>query len=511
MLFVIANKPFEPVTIEYLNVTVSTQKELAVIFSIIIALVMIFYFLSEKVADNRKKKCSSDIWKNTQKLQIYINQEKMAHELYDQYFNGLAGLSMTIVVAFVVALIYPLVFIVFVIYSMVAIVGISLLFESSNFVKEAIEENIAKVFNVVAMFAFLIIFIVVVVDFLSPYPSTKIIFALISLLLLRRMTDSMRAFIQSVKRLYNQREEIITIFLKEHPDSFGFAISHKKKKFWSLFEENAYDVWVPQLMEKILEQKVEIKTIEWFELGVVGEVALKVEIAQKSYLLKIFNSNRHKEALKELILTQNIDSTPFALAFIGESSIEGFSCHLFDLPSYSICLPKEFTLKKQELLNLLAQLPLPDRLQKQYQATHKLLHERIVYDSLERIKIAVKAQQGLESIEEFKKTLPFFINKVEVLPKQLVFSKLLSQNCIVVDGRLKILSFGSWSIEPLGFVFLKNEENSEPLDKIVPKELETNVKILHLLIKYERNYNQNNFKKVIGIIKRLNTLKVNEE
>ena len=505
MLFILGGNSFNPITLDpVLRHTIQTKYELAVVFAVIILLLTLLHMLIDKMTDSIIDKCASDIWKSTQKLQIYPDQEMAAANIYKQYIKGLAGFMLLGLSLIALYMLYPLLFFTFISYLGAILVGLSLVFDLSDRFKGVVEERLPKVLNTMFMFGFLVIFIVLAIDFTSGESANHISHAFISFILLRQAMGRVVPSVQSVKQLFTQRQKIIDIFFKKQSQLL-LVQNNKDKRFWLLFKKGNINSWLPEAVNRILFAQHEICSIKWFEIGIPNEFAFIITTAgNRQLLFKIFHNQQNKKAANELIIVKNYIYKDLGLKFLGETTVEGFHCHLFELPEHSLADNGQFMEKKDELLKTFALVKLPKGLVQIYRSTHRLLHERFSQEVFDRVCIAADEHE-LQIVKQFAYEFENIAHYIKQLPLQLFIPGFSVQNTVIVEGRLKLLSAGLWSIEPLGMGFTTTHEQ-QLLKQLCSEDQENTIKMVNALKSCENNYRQHRFKGAIGNMKEVLSL-----
>jgi len=512
MLFVIGVNEFTGFTLG--TYSIDTKGELAVLFAITMTILLSISFMVEKFSKYTKKRCSDDIWKTNKKFQIYPNQEMLATNLYGQYTVGVSGIMFIGFILLVLSYLYPMVSVMLILYWIVATVFMVLYYDKSDSFKLAVENELPKVMNNAGLFGFLVIFIAVIIDFISPEPSNTIIFAFISLILIRHMTGSITAFTQSIKMLYTQKERLEAIFFKGYGDQV--TIKNQESKFWHLFEKEQYKQWMPEIVKKILGANIRCKNYEWYELGIPNVIAfiITVEInddlkLEEKYMLKVFNKNLHIKALKETTLYTECDLTALSTEFMGVTMIGVYDCHLFKYGEYIQVAQKDFLLKKFEMLSTIANYTLPNSLIEQYKTTHKFIYGRFSSAIFERMSISAHKDEE-KNLAWFKQELENIIKEIHTLPLRLVVPH-ITRNTLVVDSNenTKLLSFDNWSIEPIGYGFAPTPQEREILEELLSEKDYKKALIVQELKACEHNYNRHSFKLAIENIKNIKEIYTN--
>lgn len=506
MLFLIGVDKFTGLTLG--TYSINTKGELGVIFAIIMIILLSISFAVEKFSKFTKKRCSDDIWKTNKKFHIYPNQEILATNLYNQYTVGVSGIIFIFIILLVLSYLYPMVSIMLILYWIVASWVILLYYDRSNSFKLIVENELPKVMNNAALLGFLVVFTTVIIDFISPEISTNIIYAFISLILIRHMSGSVIVSVQSIKTLYNQQQQLETIFFKGFDNQT--PLNNNEPKFWHLFEDEYYKKWIPKILENVLNVNIKCKCYEWHELGVPNIMTFIITIEknndinlEEKYILKVFNKILHTKALKEATLYTECDLTELSTEFIGVSMIGEYDCHVFKYGEYIQVLQKDFRTKKFEMLSKIAKYRLPNSIIEQYKTTHKFIYARFSSDIFKRMQITADEDEK-DLLYWFKQELENIEKEIGTLPLRLVVPG-ITRNILVTDNNenIKLISFDNWSIEPIGYAFAPNPQERKILEKLLNDNDYRKALIVQELKAFEHNYNRHSFKLAIENIKNI--------
>ena len=506
MLFIIGVNEFTGLTLG--TYTINTKSELAVIFAIVMTILLGISFTVEKLSKYTKKKCSDDIWKTNKKFQIYPNQETLATNLYGQYTVGVSGIIFVLFILLVLSYLYPMVSIMLILYWVFATFMMVLYYDKSESFKLTVENELPKVMNSAGLFGFLVIFIAVIIDFISPTPSNTIIYAFISLILIRHMTGSITASIQSIKTLYTQKKRLEAIFFKGYEDQV--TITNQESKFWYLLEEKHHKKWIPEILENILHVTIRCKSYEWYELGVPNVITFIINVEKTNdtnleeiYMLKVFNKNMHIKALKETTLYTECNLNGLSTDFLGTSMIGEYHCHLFRHGEYFHIEPNKLQSRKFEILSKIVNNKLPNTIIEQYKTTHKFIYNRFSNNMFRRMSIATNEKEK-NLLYWFEQEMENIIDLINTLPLSLVVPT-INRNTLLIDKdeNTKLISFDNWSIEPVGYGFMPNPQEREILKKLLSKKEYEKALIVQELKACEHNYNRHSFKLAIEHLKKI--------
>lgn len=450
MLFFLGSHTFEPVTILYLNnYVIESKQELAYVFIALFFLMTIIYFILEHVFNYQRNKSSLEIWKSTNKLQIYSKQEKISSNLYNIFIDGVSGLSLFLIILGFMFLTYDLLAIVFFV-SLIIIFNIVIILYSSNIeIQDAFESKFQKSINFVSQISFFILFVTIVLDITYSISKTDVVLAIISFILLRRAQMSFTDFLVSIKSMYKQQDKILKIFFTK---GIVYSEPTHANKIWKLFDKKYIYEWTSDILFDLSGKFHEVEVVNWLDADIKNEFVFIVKTQIKEqYLFKVFDKSMKIKAIQEKFLLENLSQPKIFPDFLGQSIVDGFACHVFFIDKIKIIENKlEFIDKKVEFLNILLNTELPQRLIKRYTTTHKLLHERFPKYIFNQLRL-IATKNELDIVDDFENNFDDICKEIKLMPLNIFFNNISSDNTVISGSKLKLLKLSDWKIEPIGF------------------------------------------------------------
>lgn len=494
MLFVIGVGELEEISLKFYTIT--SKEEFVIVFSIGMLMLLGSLLGAEKISSYSKKRCSSDIWTTSKYFQTYENQEVLASNIFDQYTSSLSGLIFISLILTLLSFLYPIVAFTLVTYWVVVFFVFMSIFNHSVKLQKKVEEGLGKVINNLGMLSFLVVFVVIILDLTSDKPSVTFIFAVISLVLIRHMSGSITGSILATRGLYNQQNQIETIFFK------GYAnhqlIDKKQKKFWSLFESEQYKELINRSLSEVLNENISIKKFEWYELEQPNVVAFLLTLENnEKYLIKIFNKNLHVRVLKENSLLSKCSNSDLIISFIGSGIIEDYYCHYYRYDNNTRLVQQEVQESRIRFLEKLAKYKVPQSIVDQYITSHKFVYERFSHEVFDRLRLAA-SEEEMALLDWFIKEIDNIYLPLKNLPLRLVIPD-INKNTLLKDKNddIKLLSFDKWLIEPIGFSFILNPKEKELLKNLLDEDQFILAQVVQQLKAYEHNVNSNRLKMAI--------------
>jgi len=495
MLFFLGQEKFQEISLKFYTIT--SKEEFVMVF--IIGMLMLLMLLQrvEKITSHSKKKCSNDIWTKSKHFQIYEDQEKLANNIFNQYISSLSGLIFISLILTLLNFLYPIVALALVIYWLIVSLVFMSVFNHSAKLQKKVEERLDKVINNLGLLSFFVVFVVITLDLASDKPSVSIIFAIISLILVRHITGSITSSIVTIRNLYNQQNQIETIFFK------GYAnhqlIDKKQKKFWSIFENNQHEELIKKSLSEALNENISIKKFEWYELEQPNIVAFLLPLENnEKYLIKIFNKNLHVRVLKENSLLSACSDSGLIISFIGIGMIEKYYCHFYRYDNNTKIVQQEVQASRLILLEKLAKYEVPQIIVDQYITSHKYIYQRFSHEVFNRLRLAANSED-MALLDWFEKEIENIHSSLNKLPLRLVIPA-INKNTLLKDNNndVKLLGFDNWMIEPIGFSFTSNPKEIQLLKGLLEEEQFVSAQVVQQLKAYELNANRNSLNMAIN-------------
>ena len=495
MLFFLEKEKLQEISLKFYTIT--SKEEFVIVF--IIGMIMLLMSIqgAEKITSHSKKKCSSDIWTKNKYFQIYEDQEKLAKNIFGQYISSLSNLIFISLILTLLSFLYPIVALTLVIYWLTISLVFMSIFNHSTKLQKKVEEELGTVINNLGWISFLAVFIVVLVDLASDKPSVVLIFAIISLILVRHIIGAIAGSIVVIRGLYNQQNQIETIFFKEYANHN--LIDKKQKEFWSIFENDQHKETIKRSLSEALNENISIKKFEWYELEQPNIVALLLILENnEKYLIKIFNKNLHVRVLKENSLLSACSDSGLIISFIGIGMIEKYYCHFYRYDNNTEIVQQEVQASRLILLEKLAKYEVPQIIVDQYITSHKCIYQRFSHEVFNRLRLAANSED-MALLDWFEKERENIHSSLNKLPLRLVIPA-INKNTLLKDNNndVKLLSFDNWMIEPIGFSFTSNPKEMALLKDLLEEEQFVSAQVVQQLKAYELNATRNSLNMAIN-------------
>jgi len=477
-------------------------------------LFLLFYVISQKLIAFYVDKCSKFLLEKNKKIVLYRNQSDVAKKAYDSFLRSVTGMVFLVIAFLLIEVLYPNLLLFILVYMTIASIVLISLNEFNELFRLKLEQNLTVILRAVSMIGFFSAFSFIVTDFLLPIEPPGLIYALLGIILTRQVLSISTSSIQSVASQYNNRSKINALFFQGY--HISDEIDKKEKLFWSLLEPSKRIKWLTVVLEDVVGLRTKKIEADWYQTGVKNVVTLEVKAHSeydsgfKRFFIKLFNKNQSSMALNDISLLQSSDLGFVTLNFIGATEVEQYHCHIFEWGKTTKLIPIEFVPKKLELIKTLMSYEPPKNFLDRYTRSHPLLGQRLNNDMIERLEV-VANESEFKQLGLFKENFDKIVNLLCTLPSQLVFSK-ISLDAVVNDegNNLKVLSWGGWSFEPLGFGWPIEAEGINDLINVLVeiKDQRRNFKTIPddavvlsaIMSNFEKSYNKQDFVRAIKLL-----------
>jgi hypothetical protein len=487
--------------------------------------IMVVYFYAIHVAcqksfARRVTVLSDFLSKGHNKLPIFAEQEALSEGTLSKLASSASGINTAVIFLFVVAMVYPGLFLFLTLLIIVASCSIVALSRFHVGFREKLEQDFRLILQKIIPIGFLTSFAFIVIDFLLPIDPPNIVVAVIGLVLTRQLVARLSGSVILLVTLYRGRDRIQALLLSDKP---GIRRLNKKDNmFWSMAKPEYRTVWIGEVVSEIMQRTVTIVQDSWIQTGVDGVIAFAISARiegdqqeERRILLKLFSEKRALWAGNEAILLQESDLSNLLPPFLGKAKMGNCCVHLFDIndmqkPSHDSIDIAAIKLSIQD--DLLFHHPSRD-LSDRYAKSHPFVWQRITEQSLGRVSLAGNETQKA-AVDEFMARLKEICAILEALPLQFVIPKYYPDSIVkTATGEVKLTSIYNWKIEPLGFGWsakegaiskLLNRLDSKPESWALLGEIPREAVILSALVSsFEHLYQSQRWTEALDLVPRI--------
>lgn len=490
---------------------------LVVLLSFLAVVFYLVHIAAERVIYRCSAHGSNLLLEKSKKISLFENQEDVAGKAYQRYSRSLAASVFILLVAIVMACLFPelLLFIFF--YAIVSIFACSFLYSLGGKFKKSLDENTVQTVSVVTNLGFLLSFGFMVVCFITGNPPS-ILVAIVSIITIRQGFSRLLGFVSDIKGLYGQRLKINALFFHGH------VLVHEVKRheadFWALLQSPRREVWVREVIERVCSRTVSKVELSWWQMGVPDVAAFYVKcfffnsLEEAEFFIKLYNNNKNSLARHEATLLTSNESLP-SLPLLSVEKVGSMNCHVFEWIS-----GRKAPLNKVKSagFNLLEELieKRPDKeLASQFKRSKPLLWQRVDDRMVDHLciisEMAGSAQE--KSMKEFREKTDFVRERLRSLPLVFVNPDKKAGSLLETEKGYLMLNWGRWSLEPLGFGWPSQPNQIQRLVRCLNESRQNNsflrevsaenVKIAALVSSMEKAYLRQDFLTAVGYAPRI--------
>lgn len=382
------------------------------------------------------------------KMELFNNQQDIAESAYQRFSRALAGGVFVAIAGSAMLWFYPKMALFISAYVLLCFLYLYFAIKYNDKLKDSIQTYLPKQVSFFSSIAVFVAFAALVLDFMFFTPPSVII-AIISFLLSRQLLTRLAGFINDFYSLSLQRVRLDAIFF--HGKVLLPQHNKGQQKFWEILQAEQRAEWLPALLQEFIEDVKEIESCEWHQLAANGIAAFKVSVNGKSYLVKIYDTNRTTQAKHEAtLMAAEVAGLP-ALQWVGASQILTFHCLLYSMPEGVVVERKEFKEQSDAFRTCLLGLELPRDLVDLYTRSKPQLDQRLDSELLERMALAATTAEQLQQLSAITEALPEILSLLRRLPLTMVSGNIVYPNLWLVNDDISLLThWGNWSLEPVG-------------------------------------------------------------
>jgi hypothetical protein len=398
---------------------------------------------------------------HSRKLTLFENQEQLLSRAYQRFASALAGGVFIFLAATALTWIYPLQSIVVVGYAVLVWAALALRFRFSTTWRERHEGELIRLVGVLANLGFFITFATIVLDVLLG-TQVSVLWAIVTLLLVRQLFRRLSVLVSDVAGLYLQRLQLNALLFQGHI-YVGKARPADAAGVWALAHPDNCRAWLPSVIGRVAETIDAEPQIRWVQSGMpdvlMGVSQVLSQGHERSYLIKIFGKNRSAQARHEASLfgAMNADTAPLPRLCLVDQ-VGNFNCHVFDWPALEPIVPRE---AKRAATTVTAELfaarPSPS-LVALFTRSRPMLWQRLDEKILDRLHLFTRDAE-LALVKRFEDVLGDIQASLKEMPLAIITPE-LTPDTLWCDsqGMVWASQWGRWSLEPAGAGWPINEK-----------------------------------------------------
>lgn len=505
MIIILAKQELPEISLIVYDIT--SKEDLILFFLVVMILVLAIRQIIRKIISVTKKISSNEICTENKYLEKYPNQENLAYSIFNKYITSLSGFIFVFIILAFLFILKPLAALALVTFWIAALFLFIVVYNNSERIQKVVKEDLRKVTDMLGALSLLAVFIAIAIDLTSNITPTELQISVISLIIVRFTMAYISTHILSIKHLFDKRDQIESIFFYNYVHDQYRLIKNKQSKFLNFFDGVRHKQLIEECLSKILNKNVSIKCFDFYELAQPDVMAFLLTIEKhEKYLIKVFNSNLHKSALKEGFLLSESCSSNLTLSFVGTDTIGDYLSHFYKYKDENIIRQEDIQKTRLVILEKIAKYDISQNILDKYAEDYKYIYERCSQKDFNQLR-TFSNSKDLVTINWFEKNWECIQSLIRKLPLRLVIPN-INKNILLKDCNddIRLIGFNDWKIEPIGFSFNFEGKDMELLKNILDEKQFVSAKIVQLLEDYESNIKRNGLKKCLKNLFEIKTI-----
>jgi len=475
----------------------------------------VVYLLAERLIGYWADYGARLLLEKSKKITLFDNQVELATSAYQRYARCLAGGVFAGLAFVILRILYPSLAVLVLGFSAGVCVFLALLYSVNQSFRTHMAEGLGNLLGMIGAIGFLLAFAFMVADFLFGSPPGLLV-AIISMMLVRQALSRLAALTADFTALSKQRLKINALFF--HGQALLDERSGRDHGFWSLQEPRCRGAWITSVLTDVAGVEVYRLEAVWYQTGVVDVVALDVRTFNKAstpaahYFVKLFNAKRQGQALHEATLMMAFPGGGLpALRFLGSDQVEGYNCHVFEMPGGSKPSPKEVKVGIRFLLAELWSIEPPGDIINRFRRSRPLLAQRLKEEMGERLLMVADNPGAVADVKRFAHGLDAIREVLSVLPLSIYNPDLGADTLFRLENNEFVAThWGRWSLEPVGAGWPLREQDWDILPEYFTSAVEKRpalagvtieeVRLAALMFAFERFYERQRYVSAIELV-----------
>ena len=423
------------------------------------------YHLCQSIAQRNIRKGTSRLVGQAEKLSIFDEQAQLTETGYTRFVEGVASTALLIIWLSIGLWLNTAIFgalsLIFVVEYLLLALLVNRPRGSPEKLRYTVETGPTKTARLLASINFLIVFLLLIVQFLSARESaigaqaredwaSSPIVAILSIILIRQVLQRAVSVVGVMEYMARQRLRLMPLFF---PSTKYLPTTPKTDAFLDTLLPEVRDSWLADCLGDLTDEPVGLRDCRCRDALINGVIYLDILDRSGRWFGKYFSQgNALKAAHEAELLSRHPDDLPLSLAYRGKSTIEGHHLLLFEGAEMSP-MPREDWPARALSLLFEAWTFEPDReLIKAYLRTHSLLPERLDEKRLALLEIAIEDNKEAQSLAEFQTAWIAIHQHVQQLPLVVHNPQMTVADSWAIgeQGEPICLHWSNWRLEAVG-------------------------------------------------------------
>ena len=340
-------------------------------------------------------------------------------------------------------------------------------------VKHYIQEKTSNYLKIITSLVFLAAFFIILAPFLSS-DGGNIIIAILSILLLRRSLNFFVSSTRQAVKLSKNKHKIDALIFP------GVQMEAPERKdrlaVRDVFHKSARESMVQEEMSRLMPAAVNLD-VHWMDPTIPGMYMFMIKTAKQDSLHEAFFQKQvfPRQSAKlfeneDYLFTRISREELKAPALITRYTREPFVCQILEYGLSEPVPEKNWKSLHDDLLEYYCSIKPPPELIKAYCSSHKSLYEILSREFVSRVWIAVDTPEEENQLDNFLERLPGIESMLKSMPCFIHNPDLTVKNTVKTDDHdILVMTWGRWTLEPLGAVMPFEQKRLDQLLEVVKK------------------------------------------
>ena len=428
----------------------------------------ILYLVLERVSAALSEAGSSEVLQGANEIAVASRQREEAQGYYVRFCGISANVLLFLLGFLILGLINPLLIAILSGLIVVQYVGTGLVLEHGDALNPGrvhgmIRTNLSGYLTIFSSVDFLVGFFVILIPFVVG-TGGNLLFAILSILLMRQALGALSGGIGSTTELWQKKAEVDPMVFRdrqlqarEKPVTRDLRHVFAKASREAVAAEELAGVGIQADGLESRWRDSKIKGVFTFELQVPESAGEPRRFQQQVFARSHVHLLEHEAFLFEQVQRPVLHAPPARARYRDGP----FECQICEFGTGKGPVRREWRAVSRRLLADLWSFAPPKHLEHAFNTSRPTLAGRLVPDYLERLEVAADTPAERRTYEAFLETLPHIQAVLRAMPVYIDNPDLLPENVTALgEDDYRIMTWGRWTLEPVGATLLRSMEIS---------------------------------------------------
>lgn len=417
----------------------------------------------ETVSRKLSQSVSGEVLETANELIVFANQEKKATSYYSRFCSVISNLIFVLLCFVMLKFINFELFFFLMAAVIIELVASSIMVTGDDSVvsgklKNFVVNKLGDYLGTLKLINFLGGFFVILYPFLVG-PGYNILFAILSMVLLRQALNMLSSFVSDSVGLAKARHRVNTLVFR------NFQLEQKERSLSVLVRDTFPNHERVKMAALHINSEPAQSRVEstWVDSTVPTAITFKLtfggdEEPKRCYLQLAFPAGKKSRLDNEFYLFEHVSRSCLNAPNVVTRFAEGsFECLIYDYGKGELVPDDQWIDCEKELLTNLWSYQPPAALVEAYAASHPSLDKLFKEEFISRVVVAIDTELERQVFNEFVAMMPSLSSYLSCLPLYIFNPDLKPGNVVVTEdeNNFLIMTWARWQILPLGAVFPK--------------------------------------------------------